>query len=178
MFGTSKRPPAASSGADPPVQSWVCSWRAGIPVLLLEAHKDFDRDFRGDTIHASVMEIMHQLGLAERVLELAHARLDKVKVYTAETTFVLEDLSRLKSRFPFATMIPQARFIEFIVSEAKKFPQFKMIMGANVQRLVEQDRAVRGVRYQGADQVWHEVRAPVDGRRRWPLLQKCAPGRL
>jgi 2-polyprenyl-6-methoxyphenol hydroxylase-like FAD-dependent oxidoreductase len=142
--------------------------RAGIPVTLLEAHKDFDRDFRGDTVHASVLEVMDQIGLADRVLELAHARLDKVRVYTAEGVFVLEDLSRLKTRFPFATMLPQAKFLDFLITEARRYPGFRLVMGANVQRLVVEQGEIRGVRYRDPDGAWHEVRALLtvgaDGR--------------
>jgi 2-polyprenyl-6-methoxyphenol hydroxylase-like FAD-dependent oxidoreductase len=142
--------------------------RANIPVVLLEAHKDFERDFRGDTLHASVMEIMDQLGLAERLLELAHGRVHKVIVQTALGPYTLQDFGRLRTRFPFATLMPQSRFLDFLVGEAKNYPQFQLLMNANVQRLVEEGGVVRGVRYRGEDGDWHEVRATLtvgaDGR--------------
>jgi 2-polyprenyl-6-methoxyphenol hydroxylase-like FAD-dependent oxidoreductase len=142
--------------------------RANIPVVVLEAHKDFDRDFRGDTLHAAVMEIMDQLGLAERLLQLSHGKVHKVTVQTAMGPFTLQDFGRLKTRFPFATMVPQARFLEFIVEEARRYPRFRLVMSANVQRLIEEDGVVRGVSYRGADEQWHEVRALLtvgaDGR--------------
>jgi 2-polyprenyl-6-methoxyphenol hydroxylase-like FAD-dependent oxidoreductase len=81
--------------------------RQGIPVILLEAHKDFDRDFRGDTIHPSVMEIMEELGLAERLLELPHSKMRRISIQTPEASLTLADFSRLKTRYPYITMLPQ-----------------------------------------------------------------------
>jgi 2-polyprenyl-6-methoxyphenol hydroxylase-like FAD-dependent oxidoreductase len=141
--------------------------RQGISVILLEAHKDFDRDFRGDTIHPSVMEIMEELGLAEKLLQLPHAKIRQISVRTPEASVTLADFSHLKTRYPYITMLPQARFLEFITAEAQKYPNFQLIMGANVQELIEEDGVVRGVRYRGHGG-WHEVRAILtvgaDGR--------------
>ncbi|MBD2434637.1 MULTISPECIES: FAD-dependent oxidoreductase [Fischerella] len=141
--------------------------RQGIPVILLEAHKDFDRDFRGDTIHPSVMEIMEELGLAEKLLQLPHAKMRQIRVRTPEASVTLADFSHLKTRYPYITMLPQARFLEFITTEAQKYPNFQLVMGANVQELIEEDGVVRGVRYRGHGG-WHEVRAILtvgaDGR--------------
>ncbi|WP_337885618.1 FAD-dependent oxidoreductase [Fischerella thermalis] len=141
--------------------------RQGIPVILLEAHKDFDRDFRGDTIHPSVMEIMEELGLAEKLLQLPHAKMRKIRIRTPEASVTLADFSHLRTRYPYITMLPQARFLEFIAAEAQKYPNFQLIMGANVQELIEEDGVVRGVRYRGHGG-WHEVRTILtvgaDGR--------------
>ncbi|PMB40031.1 monooxygenase [Fischerella thermalis CCMEE 5330] len=141
--------------------------RQDISVILLEAHKDFDRDFRGDTIHPSVMEIMEELGLAEKLLQLPHAKMRQIRVRTPEASVTLADFSHLKTRYPYITMLPQARFLEFITTEAQKYPNFQLVMGANVQELIEEDGVVRGVRYRGHGG-WHEVRAILmvgaDGR--------------
>ncbi|MFQ4145117.1 FAD-dependent oxidoreductase [Chlorogloeopsis sp. ULAP02] len=141
--------------------------RQGIPVMLLEAHKDFDRDFRGDTIHPSVMEIMEELGLADRLLQLPHAKMRQISIKTPEASVTLADFSHLHTRFPYITMLPQARFLEFITAEAQKYPNFQLIMGANVQELIEEDGVIRGVRYRGHGG-WHEIRAILtvgaDGR--------------
>lgn len=141
--------------------------RQSIPVMLLEVHKDFDRDFRGDTIHPSVMEIMEELGLAERLLELPHAKMRQIRIQTPETSLTLADFSHLKTRYPYITMLPQARFLEFIIAEAQKYPNFQLVLGANVQELLEEDGIIRGVRYRGHGG-WHEVRAILtvgaDGR--------------
>ncbi|MBF2004692.1 MAG: FAD-dependent oxidoreductase [Chlorogloeopsis fritschii C42_A2020_084] len=141
--------------------------RQGIPVILLEAHKDFDRDFRGDTIHPSVMEIMEELGLADRLLQLPHAKMRQINIKTPEASVTLADFSHLHTRYPYITMLPQARFLEFITAEAQKYPNFQLIMGANVQELIEEDGVIQGVRYRGSGG-WHEIRATLtvgaDGR--------------
>lgn len=141
--------------------------RQGTPVMLLEAHKDFERDFRGDTIHPSVMEIMEELGLADRLLQLPHAKMRQLTIKTEEESVTLADFSRLKTQYPYIMMLPQVRFLEFITEEAKRYPNFQLVLGANVQELVEEDGVIRGVRYRGHGG-WHEVRATLtvgaDGR--------------
>lgn len=142
--------------------------RQGVPVTLLEAHKDFNRDFRGDTIHPSTLELMDQLGLADRLHQFPHGKIREFKIITPESTLTLAKLGNLKTRFPYIMMLPQDRFLDFLSEEAKKYPSFQLILGANVQRLVQEDGVVKGVRYRGADDAWHEVRAPLtvaaDGR--------------
>jgi 2-polyprenyl-6-methoxyphenol hydroxylase-like FAD-dependent oxidoreductase len=148
--------------------------RKGIAVTLLEMHKDFDRDFRGDTLHPSIMEIMDEIGLADRLLQLPHA---KMRTMTAPTTMgpvQVADLGRLKTKFPFITMMPQAQFLDFIAAEARRYPNFQLVMGAMVDELIEDGGVVRGVRYRG-DGVY-EVRASLtvgaDGR--FSRLRKLA----
>lgn len=141
--------------------------RQGIPVTLLETHKDFDRDFRGDTIHPSVMQIMEELGLSDRLLQLPHAKMRQIRIQTPNDTVTLADFSHLKTRYPYITMLPQVKFLEFITTEAQKHPHFHLIMGANVQELIEENGVIQGVRYRGQGG-WHEVRAMLtvgaDGR--------------
>ncbi|NES76235.1 MULTISPECIES: FAD-dependent oxidoreductase [unclassified Okeania] len=141
--------------------------RQGIPVTLLELHQDFDRDFRGDTIHPSVMEIMAQIGLADRLLELPHSKVRTLKLNSPTGDITLTDFSRLKTAYPYITILPQAKFLEFIATEAQQYPNFNLIMGANVQEIIEEDRVVSGIRYRGHGG-WHEVRALLtvgaDGR--------------
>jgi 2-polyprenyl-6-methoxyphenol hydroxylase-like FAD-dependent oxidoreductase len=141
--------------------------RKGVEVMLLEAHPDFDREFRGDTIHPSVMEIMDELGLADRLLELRHTKIRSLTIQTAIGPFTPADFSRLKTRFPYITLMPQTSFLEFITGEAKRYPNFRLVMRAHVRELIEEDGVVRGVRYQGRDGP-HEVRALLtvgaDGR--------------
>ena len=142
--------------------------RAGVDVTLLEAHPDFDREFRGDTLHPSVMEIMDQLGLAERLLELRHTQLRNFTLQTVSGPFTPVDLGRLKTKFPYITMMPQTSFLEFVTREAKRYPNFRLVMGARVRELVEDDGVIRGVRYESEDGR-HEVRAvlTVGGGRAW-----------
>ena len=141
--------------------------RRGISVTLLEMHKDFDREFRGDTIHPSTLELLDQMGLAAKLHEIPHTKLTGPTLQLATGPFRPFDLSRLKTRFPYILMIPQVRFLEFITREASKYPQFRLVMRAQVQHLVVENGAVVGVRYFSPDGE-HELRAPLtvgaDGR--------------
>lgn len=141
--------------------------RKGVPVTLLEAHKDFDRDFRGDTIHPSVLEILDEIGLAEPLHKLRHVKVFGPTLRAANTSFNPIDFRRLKTKFPYIMLIPQTKFLEFVAGEASKYPEFRLKMTANVESLIEENGCVRGVRYLSTDG-WHEVRATLsvgaDGR--------------
>jgi 2-polyprenyl-6-methoxyphenol hydroxylase-like FAD-dependent oxidoreductase len=141
--------------------------RQGISVVLLEAHLDFDREFRGDTLHPAILEILDEIGLSERLHERRHVKVYGPTFPTADGPFMPFDFRALKTKFPYIMLIHQPLFLELLVEEAKKYPQFRLVMGANVQRLVEENGVVHGVRYRGADG-WHEVRALLtvgaDGR--------------
>lgn len=142
--------------------------RRGVPVTLLEMHRDFDREFRGDTIHPSTLEILDQLGVAAPLHAICHSKISGPTIQFPEGPFQPFNLARLKTRFPYILMIPQAQFLEFLAKEAAKYPSFRLVMRANVRELVEADGAVCGVRYLGPDDSWHELRAPLtvaaDGR--------------
>src|SRR5437868_14734258 len=141
--------------------------RQGIDVLLLESHMDFDRDFRGDTLHPSILEVMDELGLADRLLQLPHTEMSLVAPPAAAGSRLQFDLHDLKTKFPYIAFMPQTRFLEFITSESQRFPSFHLVLGARVEELLEEDGLVRGVRYRALDG-WHEVRALLtvgtDGR--------------
>ncbi len=141
--------------------------RSGVPVTLLEMHKDFDREFRGDTIHPSTMEILAQLGLADRLHEIPHTKISGPTLQFADGPFRPFDLGRLKTRFPYILMVPQSRFLEFITAEAAKYPSFRLVMHAQAQQLLLEEGIVRGVRYLASDGL-HELRAILtvgaDGR--------------
>ena len=141
--------------------------RRGVSVTLLEMHKDFDREFRGDTIHPSVMEILDQIGLADKLHQIPHTKMTGPTIQFTNGPFRPFNLARLKTRFPYVLLVPQVRFLEFITSEAAKFPRFNLVMHANAQKLVEENGVVRGVRYAAPDGL-HELRATLtvgaDGR--------------
>jgi 2-polyprenyl-6-methoxyphenol hydroxylase-like FAD-dependent oxidoreductase len=141
--------------------------RRGVPVTLLEAHDDFDRQFRGDTLHPAILEILDAIGLAGPLHRLAHVKWYGPLVFADNGPFTPFDFRRLSTKFPYIMLMPQERFLDFIAAEAAKFPLFRLVMGANVQRLVEGGGRMRGVRYHSADG-WHEVRAALtvgaDGR--------------
>ncbi len=142
--------------------------RGGVPVTLLESHPDFDRDFRGDTVHPSTLELLDQLGLAERLHQFPHGKVRALRLRTKGGTITLADTSRLRTRFPYILTLPQVKLLNLLAEEASKYPHFRLVMGANVQRLVEDGGAVRGVRYRDTENRWHEVRSTLtvaaDGR--------------
>jgi 2-polyprenyl-6-methoxyphenol hydroxylase-like FAD-dependent oxidoreductase len=141
--------------------------RRGVGVTLLEAHLDFDREFRGNTINPSAMEVLARLGLERRLLGLRHAKVRRFTIQDGERRETFADFSRLKTRYPYVLMLPQARFLELVAAEAERYPNFQLVMGARVRDLVIERGAVRGVRYRTEDGA-HEVRARLtvgtDGR--------------
>lgn len=141
--------------------------RQGVPVTLLEQHKDFDRDFRGDTIHPSTLELLDQISLAEPLHRLSHSKIYGPTLRVANSNFSPVDFRRLKTRFPYILLVPQARFLDFLAAEASKYPNFRLVMGVNVEQLIEEQGEVRGVRYLANDGM-HEVCATLtvgaDGR--------------
>ena len=125
--------------------------RRGVSVTLLEMHKDFDREFRGDTVHPSTLEILDQLGLAEKVHKIPHSKVYGPSFMTTKGLFQPFDLRRLKTKFPYILIIPQSKFLELLTSEAAHYPQFRLKMGANVYDLIRENSSVRGVRYQTSE---------------------------
>jgi 2-polyprenyl-6-methoxyphenol hydroxylase-like FAD-dependent oxidoreductase len=145
--------------------------RGGIDTTLLEEHEDFDRDFRGDTVHPSVLQILDELGIVDRVLQLRHAKIHKIRVGTVTPV----DFTHLPTKFPYVALIPQAVFLKLIAEEVSKFSCFRLVMGAGARELVQENGVVRGVRYRD-HAGWHEVRAlltiAADGR--FSRLRKLA----
>ncbi len=131
--------------------------RKGVEVTLLEAHMDFEREFRGDSIHPSVLNIMDELGLTNRLLQLRHTEVHKFSFQTVEGEMTFAYFDELKLKYPFIALLPQSRFLEFITTEAKRYPTFRLVMGAQVDELIEENGKVCGVRYRGSNG-WYEVR--------------------
>lgn len=119
--------------------------RQGIEVVLLESRRDFDRDFRGDTLHASAIENLAEIGLAESVLALSRSRLEAVRLVTDEGSWRMADFSRLKSPFPFIALLPQVEFLDFLAKEAEQYASFRLFMGAKARQLIDADGEIRGV---------------------------------
>ncbi len=141
--------------------------RAGIPVTVLEKHNDFLRDFRGDTIHPSTLELLDELGLADEFLALPHSKVHGVQLQTTSGDTVRVSLDRIPSKYPFIAFMPQWDFLEFITRHANRYPAFTLLRNAEVTGLIEQDGVVRGLRYRDASGE-HELQALLtvgaDGR--------------
>src|SRR5579864_9059782 len=121
--------------------------RRGVAVTLLESHLDFDRNFRGDTLHPALLEILDQIGLAERLHQIQHVKWYAPAILTADGPFIPIDFRRLSTRFPYIMLIPQEKFLDFLAEEARQYPHFRLVMGAKVQQLVEDNGVIRGVRF-------------------------------
>lgn len=141
--------------------------RQGVRVALLEAHGDFERQFRGDALQPSALEILDDLGLADRLLALPHAKNRTLTAHTPQGVLQLVDLSQIDSKFPFVMLMPQARFLDFLIAEAGRWPGFQLVLHARVEQLIETGGRIAGVRYRQGDR-WREIRAPLtvgaDGR--------------
>src|SRR5262249_9216452 len=85
--------------------------RAGVPVTLLESHRDFERDFRGDTVHPSTLEALDALGLSEKLHALPHAKMRVMRIRTPEGEWTMGDFSRVRTKFPYIMILSQARFL-------------------------------------------------------------------
>lgn len=139
--------------------------RAGVPTVVLEKHGDFLRDFRGDTVHPSTMEILDQLGLLDRFLERPHSRIDKVRLRVAGEQVAIGDLSRLDTPAPFIAMMPQWEFLDFLRSEAEAFPCFRLEMNIAVARLIEREGRIVGVALSdGREIIARKLVIAADGR--------------
>ena len=124
--------------------------RAGIDVLVLEKHADFLRDFRGDTLHPSTLELMHELGLADQLLQLPHQQLAQLRAHIGAEEFVIADFSRLSTRYRFLALMPQWDFLNFLANQARQYPTFKLKMQAEVTELIQQDDRITGVQVKAA----------------------------
>ena len=120
--------------------------RAGIDVVVLEKHADFNRDFRGDTIHPSTLELMHELGLLDEFLKQPHQEVRELRGVINGQTVRIADFTQLPTRCKFIAFMPQWDFLNFLSSRAKKFPSFQLHMETEVFDLLVKDERVIGVR--------------------------------
>ncbi|MFT7458077.1 MAG: 2-polyprenyl-6-methoxyphenol hydroxylase-like FAD-dependent oxidoreductase [Planctomycetota bacterium] len=139
----------------------------GISVVLLEGKKDFDREFRGDTLHASSLEILEQLGLVDEILAQSNSRIEKLSFSFIDTEITLADFSAMDTKYPYVALIPQEKFLSHIVEKGKQLAGFNILMGAQVRELIEEDGKIIGVKY-SYDNSEHELDAELtigaDGR--------------
>ncbi|MGC1270844.1 MAG: FAD-dependent oxidoreductase [Croceibacterium sp.] len=119
--------------------------RAGVRVRVLEKHADFFRDFRGDTVHPSTMEVLYQLGMLGRFLQRPHNRIDRAEGRIAGRDYRIGDLSHLHSPAPFIAMMPQWEFLDFLRDEAAAFPTFELAMNAGATGFLEEAGRITGL---------------------------------
>jgi len=119
----------------------------GVSVVLLEGEKDFDREFRGDTLHASSLEILDQLGLADEILAQCNSKVANLNLKASEYILEIADFSGMDSKFPFVAIIPQEKFLNYIAKEAEKLSGFTLYMGARVKELKRENEKITGVKF-------------------------------
>ena len=119
--------------------------RAGVSVVVLEKHADFFRDFRGDTVHPSTLQVMAELGLLERFLQRPHQKLHHIEGNFGDQTLRIADLSGLPAGLQFVAFMPQWEFLDFLADEGRKLPGFRLIMQARAERLIEDAGRVTGL---------------------------------
>jgi 2-polyprenyl-6-methoxyphenol hydroxylase-like FAD-dependent oxidoreductase len=141
--------------------------RAGVDVVVLERHADFLRDFRGDTIHPSTLEVAHELGLLERLLTLPHQKVQRINAQFGDLALTVADFSSLSTQCRFVAFMPQWDFLNFLTEEAARYSTFQLRRQADVTGLIEEEGFVVGLRANTSDGLL-EVRADLvvgaDGR--------------
>src|SRR4051794_25770579 len=110
--------------------------RAGIDVVVLEKHADFFRDFRGDTVHPSTLQVMDELGLIDGFLKLPHQKLQKLDGMFGGSPVRIADLGRLHVKYPFIAMMPQWDFLNFLRENGKRFASLKVMMNVEATDLL------------------------------------------
>jgi len=120
--------------------------RAGIGVIVLEKHADFLRDFRGDTIHPSTLEVIHELGLLDEFLKLPHEEVQHLSGVIGETSMRVADFTHLPTHCKFIALMPQWDFLNFLARQGKHYPGFDLRMRAEVTDLIEEHGRIVGVR--------------------------------
>jgi 2-polyprenyl-6-methoxyphenol hydroxylase-like FAD-dependent oxidoreductase len=141
--------------------------RAGVEVAVLEKHKDFFRDFRGDTIHPSTLQLMHELGLLEAFLKVRHDEVRNLRVMVGDTEIQVADFTHLPTICKFIALMPQWDFLSFLAEQGKRYPGFHMLMETEATDLIEEGGRIAGLRAHSPDGPL-EIRADLvvgaDGR--------------
>jgi len=141
--------------------------RAGIDVVVLEKHADFFRDFRGDTVHPSTLQVMDELGLIDGFLKLPHQRLQKMDGLFGGTPVRIADLSRLHTKYPFIAFMPQWDFLNFLREAGKRFASLKVMMNTEAVDLIRRGETIAGVRAttpEGPIDIEADLTIACDGR--------------
>src|ERR1044071_3618144 len=125
--------------------------RAGVEVIVLEKHADFLRDFRGDTIHPSTLEIVYELGLLDDFLERPHSEVREIGGQIGGEFVKLADFTHLPTHCKFLAFMPQWDFLDFLVAHARRYPTFHLLMNTEVTDLILESGSVMGLKATAAD---------------------------
>jgi 2-polyprenyl-6-methoxyphenol hydroxylase-like FAD-dependent oxidoreductase len=149
--------------------------RAGVAVLVLEKHRDFLRDFRGDTIHPSTLQVMHELSLLDALLARPHQEVRELRGIVGDTRIKLADFGHLPTRCRFIALMPQWEFLDFLAEAGRRYAGFHLAMQAEVTDLIEENGrvvGVRGHRPEGPFEVRADLVVGADGRH--SVVRECA----
>src|SRR5690242_393631 len=138
--------------------------RAGCRVQVLEKHADFFRDFRGDTVHPSTLELLRELGLIDEFLKRPHDEVRTLTIRVADRRIGFADLSHLPVESRFVALMPQWDFLDFLAQEARHYPGFELRMKAEAVDLLFEGNRVSGVRLQNGEEVRGKLTIAADGR--------------
>ena len=125
--------------------------RAGVDVVVLEKHADFLRDFRGDTVHPSTLELMHELGLLDEFLKQPHQKVERLSAQIGAARIQMADFTHLPTHCKFIALMPQWDFLDFLARHGKRYPTFGLRMKAEAADLIEEDARIVGVRAKTPD---------------------------
>jgi 2-polyprenyl-6-methoxyphenol hydroxylase-like FAD-dependent oxidoreductase len=141
--------------------------RAGVDAIVLEKHADFFRDFRGDTVHPSTLQVMDELGLIDDFLKVPHDKLQKLEGYFGRTRLRIADVSRTGAKYPFIAFMPQWDFLNFLRDKGRRFPSLKVMMSTEAKGLIHDGDKVIGVHAtddNGAVEIRADLTVACDGR--------------
>jgi 2-polyprenyl-6-methoxyphenol hydroxylase-like FAD-dependent oxidoreductase len=141
--------------------------RAGLDILVLEKHADFLRDFRGDTIHPSTLELMHELGLLDEFLKRPHQEVKELRAQVGKESLTMADLTHLPTHCRFVAFMPQWDFLNFLVEQGRRYPGFHVEMQAEATDILQENGRVAGVRVTtplGQREVRADLTIGADGR--------------
>jgi 2-polyprenyl-6-methoxyphenol hydroxylase-like FAD-dependent oxidoreductase len=152
MTDTSVRTTCCIAGGGPAgVMLGFLLARAGVRVTVLEKHKDFFRDFRGDTIHPSTLQVMHELGLLDEFLKVPHDEVRRLRGLVGDTEVQIADFTHLPTVCKFIALMPQWDFLDFLAEQGKRYPGFDLRMATDATDIVVEGEKVVGLRAQGPD---------------------------
>ena len=141
--------------------------RAGVEVIVVEKHKDFFRDFRGDTIHPSTIELIYELGLLEEFLKIPHQEIEQLTISYNSQEFIIADFTHLPVHKKVLALMPQWDFLNFLEKQASRYPQFTLFRETTVTALIKENQRVAGIRAetpQGTVEVRAAITVGCDGR--------------
>jgi 2-polyprenyl-6-methoxyphenol hydroxylase-like FAD-dependent oxidoreductase len=138
--------------------------RAGLKTVVLEKHKDFLRDFRGDTVHPSTLRIFSELGLLDELLQRPHQKIERLSARIAGRDMQIVDLTHLHVPAPYVALMPQWDFLDFVADAARRYPAFELRQRCEGAALIEEGGRVRGVRTADGGEIRARLTIAADGR--------------